>query len=125
MIRTDDRGAVTVEAAIAVVAMVVALGLVLAGAAAAIDHIRCVDAAREAARLAARGDPDRAHRAAAELAPAGATVSITYADDTVRVHVLAGGPLPGLRLSADAHSMLEPGVGEPGAAEGGGSGAPP
>ena len=116
----NDRGAVTVEAAFAVVALVVVLGLVLAGGAAAVDQIRCVDAAREAARLAARGDPERARAAAAELAPSGASVRIDYAGDSVDVSVQVAGPLPGLRLTADAHGVLEPGV-----TQGGTSGAPP
>ncbi|GGS17058.1 TadE family type IV pilus minor pilin [Actinokineospora fastidiosa] len=105
----NDRGAVTVEAAVAVVGLVVVLGFVLLGGSAAINQIRCVDAAREAARLAARGDPD-AHAAAAELAPSGATVRLSYAGDTVDAHVESTGPLPGLTLVADARAVLEPGA---------------
>ncbi|MGX7825742.1 TadE family type IV pilus minor pilin [Actinokineospora sp. 24-640] len=108
----SDRGAVTVEAALAVATLAFVLVLVLAGGSAAIDQIRCVDAAREAARQAARGDPERARSAAEHLAPAGAEVRITYTDDTVVVHVEAPAArvLPGLRLRADAHAALEPGA---------------
>ncbi|MGW5050598.1 TadE family type IV pilus minor pilin [Actinokineospora sp. NPDC004072] len=105
----NDRGAVTVEAAVAVAALVVVLGLVLLGGSAAIDKIRCVDAAREAARLAARGDPD-AQSAAAKLAPSGATVRLTFGSDSVAVRVEASSMLPGLTLTADAHATLEPGA---------------
>jgi Flp pilus assembly protein TadG len=49
-------GASTVEAAIAIAALVVVLVLCLAGVSAVLMQVRCVDAAREAARLAARGD---------------------------------------------------------------------
>lgn len=113
----SDRGAVTVEAAIAVVVLVLVLGLVLAGGAAAVDQIRCVDAAREAARLAARGDPGRARSAAAGIAPAGADIRIGYAGDAVDVRVAVAGPLPGIHLSADARAVLEPGAGQGGDGE--------
>lgn len=108
----SDRGAITVEAALAVATLAFVLVLVLAGGSAAIDQIRCVDAAREAARQAARGDPERARAAAQRLAPAGADVRITYAGDAVVVHVEAPAVrvLPGLRLRADAHAALEPGA---------------
>ncbi|MFC7612521.1 TadE family type IV pilus minor pilin [Actinokineospora soli] len=106
----NDRGAVTVEAAFAVVGLVVVLGLVLAGGAAAVDQIRCVDAAGEAARLAARGDPERARAAALERAPSGASVRIDYSGGDVDVRVEVAGPLPGVRLAAEARSVLEPGV---------------
>lgn len=48
---SGDRGAVTVEAAIALFALVTVLALSFAGIAAVADQLRCTDAAREAARL--------------------------------------------------------------------------
>ncbi|PBJ65631.1 pilus biosynthesis protein TadE, partial [Mycobacterium avium subsp. hominissuis] len=48
----------------------------LAGVTAVSMQVRCVDAAREAARLAARGDERSATAAAARLAPAGARVDL-------------------------------------------------
>jgi len=56
---TADRGAVTVEAALALSTLVVFLALALGALAAVTESIRCVDAARELARLAARGEPER------------------------------------------------------------------
>ncbi|WP_263993341.1 TadE family type IV pilus minor pilin, partial [Mycolicibacterium fallax] len=48
---TDDRGAGTVEAALAIAALVTVLVLAVAGLGALSAQVRCVDAAREAARL--------------------------------------------------------------------------
>ena len=55
---TGDRGAATVEAAFAIAALVVVLVLCAGGLTALSMQVRCIDAAREAARLAARGDDD-------------------------------------------------------------------
>lgn len=72
-----DRGMVTAELAVTLPAVVLVLGLCLAGISAGIDQIRCVDAARLGARAAARGDSLGSVRAAAvAAAPAGAVVSI-------------------------------------------------
>lgn len=95
--------------------------LVLAGAVAAVvvvgAQLRCVDAAREGARAAARGD-DAATVAAivGSAAPDGAAVSSTRDGDTVRVAVVAVvaplGPVPlRVEVSAEAAARLEPGVG--------------
>lgn len=77
-----------------------------------IAQLRCVDAAREAALLAARGDSGAA-TAAARLAPAGARVSIHRDGSLVRVRVeaqlrpLRG--LPGLAVGATSVAETEPG----------------
>jgi Flp pilus assembly protein TadG len=55
----DDAGAVTVEAALALCALTVFLVLALGALVAVAQTMRCADAARELARLAARGEPDR------------------------------------------------------------------
>ncbi len=53
-------------------------------------QLRCVDAARSAARVAARGDAADLVRATAErLAPPGARVSLVSTPDTVEVVVTA------------------------------------
>jgi Flp pilus assembly protein TadG len=111
MRRRSDAGMVTVEAAIALCAFTVVLGLALAGIVAVTDQLRCTDAAREAARLAARGEPDRAQAAAARIAPNGARVAIQTDGDaiTVRVHAEpAGGLLPGIHLTGEAYAIKEP-----------------
>jgi Flp pilus assembly protein TadG len=110
-----DSGAVTVEAAIALGAFVAVLALALGAISATIDQLRCVDAAREAARLVARGEPDRARAAAAEIAPASANVTITVHGDTIQVDVRTkpvGGLLPGLHLHGAAYAIAEPGSAE-------------
>lgn len=111
--RTGDRGAVTVEAAIALCSLVLVLALALAGISAVTAQLRCIDAAREAARLAARGQPELGRQAAERLAPTGATVRITSRGREVIVSVDAdpvAGLLPGVDIGADAFAVLEPGV---------------
>jgi Flp pilus assembly protein TadG len=94
--------------------------LVLAGAVAAVvvvgAQLRCVDAAREGARAAARGEPVAAvTEIVRRAAPAGVAVSVTRAGDEVRVSVGVDvaplGPVP-LRVpvAAEAVARLEPGA---------------
>lgn len=106
-----DRGAVTVETAIALASFVLLLAMALGALAAAADQVRCVDAAREAARLTARGEPEQARAAAERIAPRGAEVTITVKDQHIEVDVRAspvGGLLPGIRLHAEAFAVQEP-----------------
>lgn len=108
-----DRGAVTVEAAIALCALTVVFGLLLGGVLTFAGQFRCADAAREAARLIARGQRALAERAVEQIAPSGARLIVDTQGDDVRVEVRAepvGGLLPGVRLRAEARTMLEPGV---------------
>lgn len=105
----DDRGAVTVEAALALGAFVVVLAIALSAVAAAASQLHCVDAAREAARLAARGDLAGAHRLAAQIAP-GSALSVRRDGTEIRAEVTAeptGGLLPGLHLRAIAFALPE------------------
>ncbi len=64
----------------------------------------------EAARLTARGEGERAASVAAQVAPAGATVQVSTAGDTVVVVVVSArsAMLPGLDLRAQAVAVLEP-----------------
>jgi hypothetical protein len=101
---------VTVEAAIALSALVVVLTLCLAGVAAMVAQLRVTDAAGEAARLAARGDNDAARSAVAALAPAGSDLHVS-GGDLVTALVAApplGALLPGVRLRASAVAAREP-----------------
>ena len=93
--------------------------LVLAGAVAAVTlvgaQLRCVDAAREGARAAARGD-DAATVAeiVRGIAPDGATTTSSVDGEQVRVVVTAEvaplGPVPlSVDLSAEAVAQREPG----------------
>jgi Flp pilus assembly protein TadG len=109
-----DRGAVTVEAAIALSSLVVVLGLILAGVAAVAGQLQCTDAAREAARLVTRGQRQLAEEAVRNIAPSGSRLAVRGEGDTVTVEVFAeplGGLLPGLELRAEAYGVLEPGEG--------------
>lgn len=108
-----DAGAVTVEAAIALGAFIAVLAMALGAISAAIDQLRCIDAAREAARLVARGEPARARTAATQIAPTSADVMITVRGDTIQVDVRSkpvNGLLPGLQLHGAAYAIAEPGV---------------
>ncbi|WP_280269166.1 TadE family type IV pilus minor pilin [Nocardia wallacei] len=102
----------TVEAAIALAALVSAVLLCLGGLLAAPTQVRCVDAAREAARLVARGADSDALPAARRIAPRGAEITIRTDGDQVIAIVTAGTPLLPLQLRAEAVAVLEPG--EPG-----------
>ncbi|KOV78527.1 TadE family type IV pilus minor pilin [Nocardia sp. NRRL S-836] len=97
---------VTVEAAIAVCALLVVMGLAAAGLTAVIEQLRCTDAAREAARLSARGERERGVQAVAQIAP-GATAELRDDGDAVRVVVRQRGPL-GVPLRATAFAVVEP-----------------
>jgi len=109
--RPRDSGSVTVEAALALCSLVAFLTLAVGAIAATIGALRCLDAARELARLAARGEPDRGRAVAAQLAPAGAQFEVTRADDTVtaEVWVPLARPLP-VRISGRAVAAAEPGA---------------
>jgi hypothetical protein len=108
-----DRGSATAELAVSLPALVVMVLVGLTAVTAARLRIECVDAAREAVRAAARGDDGVT--AGLRVAPAGAQVSVTAADNqataTVRVRVVPlGGVLPGFEISTTAVAVLEPGV---------------
>jgi Flp pilus assembly protein TadG len=95
--------------------------LVLAGAVAAVTvvgaQLRCVDAAREGARAAARGEPATAVTALVDrAAPEGAVPTVEPEGEEVRVTVSARiaplGPVPlRITVSAEAVALREPGAG--------------
>ena len=106
-----DAGMVTVEAAIALSAMVAVVAVILAGITAVLDQLCCTDAAREAARLVARGEPDRAREAVEQIAPAGARLDIRVQGDAIAVDVTVDSVsplLPGVRPHAHAAAVAEP-----------------
>lgn len=115
--RRRDRGSVTAEMAVALPVLVLVLVAAIGLIAAVSGQLRCVDAAREGARLAARGEPAAAVvRAAVRVAPAGARVQIAPAGPglvavTVSARMPAAGRLlPALSVSGRAVAMVEPGV---------------
>lgn len=108
-----------VTAETAVVLPVLLLVLVCAVAAVTVvgAQLRCVDAAREGARAAARGESDAVvAELAGRVAPDGAVTAVRQTGDrvrvTVRVEVSPLGPLP-LRtgVAAEAVAAVEPGGG--------------
>jgi len=107
----DDRGAVTVEAALALCTLTVVVALAVAAITAAATSVRCTDAARELVRLAARGEPDRGRAVAARLAPAGARIELEVRGDEATGEVTTT-PLRILpvRLTGRAVAVLEPGA---------------
>ncbi|MGO9381839.1 MAG: TadE family type IV pilus minor pilin [Mycobacterium sp.] len=93
----------------AIAALVVVLVLCLAGVTAVSMQVRCVDAAREAARLAARGDERTAVDAARRIAPVGARVQVHRDGDFLVATVIARSKLlPTLDIAARAVSAEEP-----------------
>ncbi|OBA71041.1 pilus biosynthesis protein TadE [Mycobacterium sp. 1554424.7] len=86
------------------------LVLCLAGVTAVSLQVRCVDAAREAARLAARGDDRSALDTARRIAPVGSRVRIRRDGDFLVATVVAHSRLlPSLDIAATAVSAAEPG----------------
>ncbi|MGZ4514776.1 MAG: TadE family type IV pilus minor pilin [Mycobacterium sp.] len=93
----------------AIAALVVVLALCLAGVTAVSMQVRCIDAAREAARLAARGDERAAVDTARRLAPAGARIRLRRDGDFLVATVVARSKLlPRLDITGKAVSAAEP-----------------
>jgi Flp pilus assembly protein TadG len=108
---------VTAEAAVVIpLLLAVTLGMVWA-VALAVTQVRVVDAAREVARAAARGDSDEVASAhGRQVAPPDARIDVWRAGDqvTARVVVDVRGPgglfgfLPPVPVSAEAVAVEEP-----------------
>jgi len=99
--------------------LLVVLGAAVGVLACVAAQLRCVDAARAAAREAARGEqPSAVRQAGQRLAPADARVSLRADGDQVEVVVTAevrpfGGALRGLpavTVGARAAAPVEPGL---------------
>ncbi|MGR6316764.1 TadE family type IV pilus minor pilin [Micromonospora soli] len=108
-----ERGSFTAELAAGLPALMLLFFAGLTAVDAVTTRAGCLDAAREAALAAARGEPGSA--AGARYAPAGADVSVTVSGDrvtaTVRAPVRAlGARLPRFTVSATAVAAVEPGT---------------
>ena len=109
-------GSVTAETAVLLPVLLVVLAAAIGVLACVAAQLRCVDAARAAARVAARGDAPALVRTTGErLAPPDATVSLRTAGDTVEVVVTAQvrpfgralGALPAVAVSGRAIAPVE------------------
>jgi hypothetical protein len=133
-VRGPEEGTVTAEMAVVLPALAVVLVFALWSVAAVAAQLRCVDAARIAARALARGETSEMSVAAARAAaPPGAQVVVTRSGDLVMVDVRAAarlpgrwsGALPGLSLSGQAVASVEGEPGPGGAVPGGRGGGVP
>ncbi len=105
---------VTAELAAALPVLMILVVVALCAVSVAGQRVRAADAAREAARAAARGDPMTGSRLAAASAP-GSTTAITRSGDRVsaRVRIVVhpmGGWLPALTVVERAVAAVEPGT---------------
>lgn len=105
-----DRGAFTAELAAGLPALMLLFLAGVAAVSAVMTRAQCLDAAREAALAAARGESTSA---ASATAPAGADIAVSRDTKTVtavvsaRVQIL-GGSLPALTVQAKAVAAREP-----------------
>jgi Flp pilus assembly protein TadG len=107
---------VTAEFAVALPILVVVMAAGMAAVAIVGAQLRCIDAAREAARATARGESiATARQAALEAAPAGARVVVSVQGDRVFVAVSANvrfpaGLVPAITVDARVVGRAEPGL---------------
>lgn len=113
MTNRAERASATAETAVALPALVLVLALCLWGLSLGATTLRCAEAARAAARVAARGEPpDAVVAAARRVAGPGAVVTTSADGDllTVRVTARAAPPVPGLRGPAPAVEVTQAAV---------------
>jgi Flp pilus assembly protein TadG len=108
---------VTAELAACMPVLVMVLAVALTALTAVSARVRVADAAREAARAAARGDPAAARRLAAAAAPgARLTIAQDGADLVATVHATVhplAAFLPGIAVTERAVAAIEPRGGAP------------
>jgi Flp pilus assembly protein TadG len=108
----EDRGGVTAEFAVALPALLLMVTFALGAVDAVLAKVQCVDAAREAALVAARGGDGSA--AGASRAPRGASVRVTRSTGWVEVTVTLrvsplGAHLGSFQVTAASTATIEPG----------------
>ena len=109
-----DGGMATAELAVVLPTLVLVIAASLTMVSVVLAQVRCVDAAREAARAAARGESrEVVQSAAVRAAPSAAKVEVGGSREEVRVTVSAragrvGGLLPAFPVSAEAVALREP-----------------
>lgn len=106
--RDRTTGMVTAELAVAIPALVIVLAMVLGGVSLGVDQVRCVDAARLAARAVARGDPGSAASALAlRAAPSGARVALSSGGGQVTATVGLRREVGGFGFEVSATSVAD------------------
>ncbi len=106
-----DRGSFTAELAVGLPALMLLLFAALTGVGAVTTRGQCVDAAREAALAASRGDSGEV--AGQRAAPPGAVVEVDLGAEVVTARVrapvrLLGAHLPAITVEATAVAAREP-----------------
>ncbi|MET7332652.1 TadE family type IV pilus minor pilin [Nonomuraea sp. NPDC005650] len=114
--RSASRGSVTAETAAVLPALMVVLAAALWAIQAVSAQLECVDAARAAARAAARGEPlDQVMARARTATRQEAQVAVTRDTETTKVQIAIeirppwAQPLPAVQISATATADTEPG----------------
>lgn len=110
--RRGETGAVTAELALGLPLLLVVTWSMVWLLGVVVEQIRVVDAAREAARALARGDPQsEAIAVARRVAPEGSRVRVSVSGERVVVHVSsratapAGGLVGGWGVTVDAEAV--------------------
>ncbi|MDR1188171.1 MAG: pilus assembly protein [Bifidobacteriaceae bacterium] len=106
-----DRGAITVELALTLPAVVALMAILLAAGSAAVNQIALTAAARAGARAAALGLADAEVEAAAEAVGGTLTISVSRGDGLVTVKCgrqVAIPPFGSRAVRAEAAAMCEP-----------------
>jgi Flp pilus assembly protein TadG len=112
--RRRDGGMATAELAVVLPALVLVIAAGLSMVSIVLAQVKCVDAAREGARAAARGEtPAEVRSLAVRTAPDAAQVNVGTGGDQIRVTVSAragpiGGLLPTFHVTATAVAVREP-----------------
>jgi len=118
----SDRGSVTAETAVLLPALALLLVFLLSVARAATTQLNAQDAARLAARAAARGESSaEVERLAGQVAPGGSVVTVRRLDGLLRVEVTAqvrplGASLawlPTINVAGSAVAAVEPASTQP------------
>lgn len=112
MRRDDCRGLITAELAVGILSAMVVMIMLAWGLFLVVVQVRCIDAAAEIARQAARDDHEAVDQARAK-APAGSRIKIKTAGDVVQVEVRTKAKplrkgLPAIELNARAEAVREP-----------------
>ena len=112
-VRVGERGAVTVELAVGLIAVVLLLGVVLLLTAAAAAQLRCTEAARAGARAAALGEADAevldvVRRVAGDDARVGVARVDGWVTVTARRSVAGSWQLGALDAEARSTTPVEP-----------------